>query len=229
MAESEIEVGGKFGLPSIGGFALELEGHYRRGWAARGGALAQVAADQAGLQPGELLQQLTDDEPVRDLFWTALNRAVAVSDPDYISALGRLVGQALDPARVDDMAFMTSELVRLEPLHLRLLVRTFRYADDEQDVDDPMAATAAYPRDRPGSHISSVLELANLLGVNVISAERASARMSADGYVLWVGDARTPGMQTLQPQQWGGDAMALLFPHLRVIHLGGTSYAREVL
>ena len=65
------------------------------------------------------------------MFLAGLGRVGDVSDPDYRSALAKLVGAAFyDDARIDEVEHLTSQLVKLEPLHLRVLYQFLMRDDD---------------------------------------------------------------------------------------------------
>lgn len=227
MADHEVEVAAKFGLPEFAGFAARIEARYKQSWTTRGTEVLTAAADTAGLEPAELGRALEDNEPASDVLHLALNRAVEVSDVQYISALGRLVGQALDPARIDEAAYLTSELVRLEPVHLRVLLMVFVFLNEGQYVDDPTLATVAAAADVQSTPTRiSVVDVAERLGLTEVAATRVVDRLAADGLVLRGGGLTEAGQPSLMATEWAGRALILMFPKLTEIWLGGENYAR---
>src|SRR5688572_3277511 len=91
------------------------------------GQLGKAAAERAGVDLDELGERVADaeDDRVRDLFDQAVHRAARVADEDYLESLGRLVGAALDDTQVLVADYMTSLLLQLDPVHLRVLLNCF--------------------------------------------------------------------------------------------------------
>jgi hypothetical protein len=231
MADHELEFAAKFGLPEFAGFAARIEARYKRGWETRSTSLLTAAAAAAELEPAQLGAALESNEDASDLLNRALTRAVEVRDPEYVSALGRLVGQALDPARIDEAAFMTAELIRLEPIHLRVLLLAFAYVADGQPVESPSEATvaAAVQAQHPEDDATDMGGewVAQRLGVSTFAADRAIDRLVTEHLVALVNPKPSPGGRKLMPTEWGGRALLLLFPNLDEVWLGGDSYARR--
>jgi hypothetical protein len=126
MGDHELEFSGKFGLPEFKGFAAHLEARYKGTWKGRAEKFLD-AIEESGLDAHDFNERLDRDEQLRDILWVALDRAAHVGDPEYISSLGRLVAAACDEAAIDDVEYTTSQIVKLEPLQLRLLLMGFHY------------------------------------------------------------------------------------------------------
>ena len=217
--EDELEI--KLGIPGI------VAGRWRRRWSARREALVDRTVEASGISEHDLGERIRDDEPFGDVFWTALDRAGHVADPQYIDVLGRLVAAALDPARVDDVAHLLSEIERLEPIHLRVLWMTFLYVADGQPVEDiGEAKVAAEHRAQTGEAVDHGA-VAERLGVSQLAATRAIDRLKTEGFFEQGGIVNSSGWPTLVPTQWAAHALLLMFPRIEEVWMGGDTYVRR--
>jgi hypothetical protein len=95
--------------------------------------LANAARDRSGLSVEDMVDLIESSTPVRDVARRTLLRALEVGDEDDVDVLGRLVGAVCDDAVIDDVSFLTSQIVKLEPAYVRasrLLVLRLRRRDD---------------------------------------------------------------------------------------------------
>jgi len=228
MADHELEIGGKLGIPEFHGFAASIDGRYKGRWGKRTAEVLAAAAQAADLEPDALGAALLDNDGASDLLYRVMNRAVEVSDTQYIAALGRLVGRALDPALIDEVAYLTSELERLEPVHLRVLLMVFVFMDQGQYVDDPaIASVAAAVGAQTSGEGVAIPDVAERLGISELAATRAVDRLSTESLVFRSGVVGKAGQPTLDPGEWAGRALILMFPKLTEVWLGGDNYARR--
>lgn len=108
----KLQVGLDRGLPTL---------LYTRQWGRVDDFVDEIVA-KAGVSRDELGERIEEDGPFADVFWTASDRIVRTSDPDYSEAFGRLVAAALDTAEVNEVGYVVSQVSRLDPLHLRVLL-----------------------------------------------------------------------------------------------------------
>lgn len=188
MADRELELHGKIGLPEWLGIPAALEARFKQSWTSRGEDLVKSAADAAGLEPAEVGAALAaeDAERQRDLFGRALGRAAEVGEPEYISALGSLVGAALDDARVDHVTYATAQVLKLEPLELRTLWASvaYRAIDPEDGGTVPYRSAEGALYCVPSSSLNAH-HLADAENVSIFMALAAIETLSGLGFVRW--------------------------------------------
>lgn len=146
----EVEVYGELGITEFG-FAPKVGVMVRLARKARFDRMLDSAAEHAELDRDELEDRLADSgNRVRDLAAQAALRALEVEDNDYLDVLGRLIAGALDAAAIDELAFVTSEVTKLEPVHLRALLSFFYFGRDGDESADPdlSPADAAWATNR---------------------------------------------------------------------------------
>lgn len=225
--DDEIEL--KLGIPGI------ASGAWRRKWTARRATVIDRAAELGEVSSEQLGERVRDDEPFGDVFWKAVHRAGEVGDQDYLDALSRLVAAALDQAKVDEVAYLTSEVVKLDALQLRTLVRVcFRYfvvPDDPEialvPLGNPDHAHFGQPRK---VNVGAVVQV---LGISEPTAAGVLLRLSSAGFLHDVTPQKAaPAQRELargfignqvvpwtppehwEPTSWAGQAIKLLYPNL---------------
>lgn len=120
--ESKTEI--KAGLTANSWFPLSLSWGrtVTKRWRERAEQLGQDVATAADLSLDELAKRLDRDEALGDLIASATERAVRTTDVPYRESVARLIAAGLrDDARIDAVTYYTSIIVRLEPVHLRVL------------------------------------------------------------------------------------------------------------
>lgn len=204
-AKDELEI--KLGIPGV------LTARWQRTWNDRREEFVDQVAAASGLTLQEIGQRVSGDEPFGDVFWQAMDRAAQVSDHDYLSALGRLVAGALDEAQVDEVALLTAELVRLEPLHLRVLLTAFSFRKNAVNPNEP--APIAKPTEADWATTSAIAVFTRHDSTTVL--ERAAAqRLAASGFVeedreiAATSSLHRPITQRWLPTAWGYRAIRLL-------------------
>lgn len=232
MAEHDLELAAKFGLPEWGGFAAKIEAKYRAAWRTRGEAFVEAVADGAGTEPAELGERLLESETAADVFRLGLNRAAEVSDEEYIGALGRAVAGALDDAQVDANSYVVREISKLEPSQLRVFLACFNYgldADHEPgDEDSPHLYDEVFngevsPIDANVARAwrVSAQEVTERVTMNGDLSFAALEQLNASGFVqkLSMGDVR-PWEYHVQPSGLGARALTLMFPSIEAVSMG---------
>lgn len=205
----EIEVYGELGLLPKAGIKIRL---------ARKARLERVidsAVEHAELDREQFEDRLADaDDQVRDVVVAAALRAGEVDDDVYVDVLGRLIAGALDSAQIDELAFVTSEITKLEPVHLRALLGFFWFgregvANGDPDLSpaDAAWATNRYRADR---------EIAHLLKVTRETASQVLLRLDRDGFVHLNGGPAKDGETTSEPRDWAGRVLSMLFQPIEV-------------
>lgn len=147
---------------------------YRRLWDKRQEQFAQSVSNATGKTLDELQGQIAQGDGLTDILLTAAKRAGERGDIGYTDTLARLVAAALiDPAKIDTTAYLVDRIVRLEPIHLRVLV--------------PLAETedAPVPRDSRivFQDIIRIENLARLLNIDVGIVESCLSELAAVGFV----------------------------------------------
>lgn len=217
MADNEIELHADVRAPAIAGFGGSAGIRYKRTWEDRDRELVDQISEQSGLSLSELEQRVADDEILGDVFWDARNRAVRVGDEQYRTVVARLVAAACDTAKVDVAALVLSEITKLEPIQLRLLLVGFEFRDNEGRVID--AATAVKgdaATARPAAH-----QRENLMGALRLRTDTYDVvlrpLMNADLFSQLEGPAgsATPKMGQ-GPTPWACTILELLFPEVHV-------------
>jgi hypothetical protein len=126
VRESEVEVAGEVGTPFWSPLSAKLSLKMRHTWQHREAQYVDGVAASSGLSRDELEQACLGDEVAADVFYSGGRRALGVADDEYRSALARLVAAAFfDEAKIQEVVLLTSQLIQLEPAHLRLLRRMF--------------------------------------------------------------------------------------------------------
>jgi CRP-like cAMP-binding protein len=216
MADSrEIEVYGELGISEYGVVAPKVGVKIRLARKARFDRVLDSAAEYAELGRDELEDRLAEsDDQVRDVLVKAAQRAVEVDDDDYLDALGRLVAGALDATAIDELAFVTSEISRLEPVHLRALLGFFYFGRDGAENADPVLSPtdAAWATDR----IRTEDEIAYLLSMTREATSQVLLRLDRDGFIHLHGGPTKDDKTTSGPTHWAGRVLAVLFPSISV-------------
>jgi hypothetical protein len=234
----KVVVGFKLGIPAIvPGLAAEIEARYEADRRGRHEQLLGAVTQRAGLtleQLGEILSQ-PEAKEVRNIFHQATTRAAEVTGTDYIEAIGRLVGAACDGARIDEAAYLSGQVLRLEPVHLRCIFAMYiflvlpqtddrrhdQYVDHEGEVfrrvDTPEEAEFA-ERD-----VVSQGVLADELEISEYVATAVVAQLEAAGFVDFVNRSTTG--RVVVPSAQCGAAMELMFPSLRIKELSPHAFA----
>lgn len=224
--DDELEI--KLGLPGI------LSGTWRRRWTARRETVVDRAAEIAGVTDHELGERVRDDETVGDIFWAAIQRAGEVGDPVYLDALGRLVAAALDPAKVDEASYLSGELVKLDAVQIRTLVRAcFMYWVVPEDPElgviplgNPDEANFGQARTVKVQDVVSRLSVseATALGVLLRLASAGflhdttprTATPESERAIGYIGHPLVPWTppEMWEPTNWAMRALLLLYPNL---------------
>lgn len=183
MADHELELHGKLGIPEFKGFAARIEARYQGTWSTRRSDVAEVAALESGRTVEQLAELLDggDTEALRDVFFTAVVRAQEVADQEYRAALGRIVAAATDEARVDEAVYLVSQLVKLQPLELRALWMAGEYKRDNGtgEMEDCSRQEATHYR----GHRVDPGEVGRLEGVSFAAASAAVDVLIGSGFL----------------------------------------------
>lgn len=178
MAEGEVSLTAKAGVPLVlPGLSAEVSGTFRQTWGRRQTDFTAVAAEAAAMSVEALGTRLIADERFRDLFWKGITRAVEVSEPEYREALARVVAGATDDARIDECAHLLAQLVRLEPLHLRVLTALIAFSDGDGHRAEPASATVASPSP------ARTQKLAERVGLSEAACSAAAHTLNAAGLI----------------------------------------------
>jgi hypothetical protein len=121
--EREFNAAAEFSTPSPGGKAVVPQ---HRLWERRVGKFVAVVLVASGKSRKELASHVDTADEFADLMAIAGNRAGERGDEQYRDILARLVGAALvDKTRIDKIAYIVARIVRLEPVHVRLLTAIY--------------------------------------------------------------------------------------------------------
>jgi hypothetical protein len=210
---------------------------WRRRWTARRETVVDRAAELGNVSQEQLGKRVRDDEPFGDVFWRAVHRAGDIGDEDYLDALGRLVAAALDHAQVDEVAYLTSEVVKLDAVQMRTLARVcFRYfavPDDPEialvPLGNPDHAHFGQPRRVRVEEVTRVLQISEPAALGVL------LRLTSAGFLLdvtpqnapaphrgvltnrdFIGNVKVPATnpEVWEPTAWANKAIKLLYPNL---------------
>ncbi|TGN33001.1 hypothetical protein [Aeromicrobium chenweiae] len=118
MAQHELEVGGEVGFPTV----ARLSARYKVSWAERAGEHLREVSRETGLEAVEIEARCLADDNLTALVVSGAERAGAVPDPGYRHTLASLAAAAFsDQASIDELTLMHSQVLQLEPGHLRVL------------------------------------------------------------------------------------------------------------
>jgi hypothetical protein len=121
--EGEVERSLSIGTPSWFPVQLSWTKTVRQARRDRGQEYVAGVAAAADIELEELNDLADSDPRLAELLIAAGDRVVTIVDPDYRDMVANLVGAAFaDEAIVDEVALLTSELLGLEPAHLRVLL-----------------------------------------------------------------------------------------------------------
>jgi hypothetical protein len=115
VAEKELEIYGEIGLLPKAGIV------WRRRWGDRITQLVEDAAAIGATTPAAVDGRAEENEAFGDILLSAADRATHIADPQYRRTLARLVAIAMDDSLIDEIAYLTAQLVALQPLELRIL------------------------------------------------------------------------------------------------------------
>jgi hypothetical protein len=102
---------------------VKANASYRRVWEKRVDLFLDAIVELVGISRTELEARALDGDQFTDLIGIAGGRASERGDPEYRDILAGLVAAALlDDARIDTVSYVINRIVRLEPVHMRLLV-----------------------------------------------------------------------------------------------------------
>lgn len=218
-ADIEYEIETRLGLPGV------VSVSWKRRWKARQDEMIDRALARAGATEPELGQRLRDDEAFGDVFWKAIQRAAEVADTEYADALGRIVGAALDDADIDEVAYLLSELSRLEPLHLRALMRC-GFSAVFFDGEGRGRETTLEEANSLDVGVIQYRTLEQHLGVNTWVSESIVERLISAGFLVRRQDTLPPTYDSMsrarrsatqsnfQPTPMATAAVRLLFPNV---------------
>ena len=212
MGDQEIELAAKFGIPEFAGFALGLEGTYRGTLGGRRRRHVRRIEELTGLSVEQLVSRLEADERLRDIFLGTLERTSVTADEEYADALARLVAGALDGARISEVDYMVSQILRLEPLHLRTLRCLFKLQTRGDLQPEPILVGGQ----RSTGALRTDLGVSLALVVAVIEVLRAAGLVEPTEGVIDGGSLGLPVDKTEELQwqatQWGARIIDHLFP-----------------
>ena len=114
---------------------------YKRLWDKRVEQFVEATAETAGIRPDSLAAAVEDNDAIQDVFVRAANRIKERSDGMYIDVLSRLVGAALvDETKVDEIGFIVDRLIKLDPVHIRIIsLFPYRSAREAVAAGNPVA------------------------------------------------------------------------------------------
>lgn len=215
MARHEIQVGGEIGLPLL----AKISAHYKLDWERRAQEHLEAVEGYAGLDPGELRLRLEESEQFRDIEARAIGRVASMGDGLYSDAIARLVAAACDPAKIDESDYAVSQVLKLEPVQLRLFLAFFRQDTDEETTDARMARPAAMAK------ALSVRDLRDQLELSAGLVDAAAEVLAGLGFIhklVQVFDASSAtgesddramrDEQVWQSASWGTEVYQLIFP-----------------
>ena len=162
MAEHEIELRAEVAaLP-------KLVLGYKVRFGERAKQYGDTVLGASNLTPEELQERCEASETLGDLVSVGVARAATVADPEYRDALARLAVAALeDDARIDEIALIQSQLVQLEPAHLRILVKL--EALQNASTKPTVSFAVSYTEDWGGLSEAAVLAgLERLAGLGLV-------------------------------------------------------------
>lgn len=202
----EVEIYGELGLLPKLGLAVRFTRQSRLEH------VIDAAAEHAELSREELEERLVGStDRVRDVVARAALRAGEFGDDDYLDALGRLIAGALDSAVIDELAFVTAEVTKMEPVHLRALLGFFSFGRNGNEAADPdLGADSA---DWAHSRSRSDREIARLLALTRESAGQVLRQLDRDGF-LHIQEAGSD--TTRSPTDWSARVISFLFPTMTV-------------
>lgn len=112
----------------------------RRLWDKRQERFVQSVVEATRIAFQELQERIDSADGLTDVAITAARRAGERGNTEYIDTLARLVAAAfLDSARIDTIAYIVDRIVKLEPIHLRLLgplAEASQSSDDSQNESE---------------------------------------------------------------------------------------------
>jgi len=114
----------------------------------RGERAYEVAADEAGMSPDELLRSILGDERLLDLAVAVVTAAAETALDAKINALGRALATgatAADDAVVDEQRLLVRILADLEAPHIRVLVQLARPHPRGRSVEVPRVGGETRP------------------------------------------------------------------------------------
>lgn len=206
-----LEVYGELGLVPKVGLKLSLS---RK---SRVDRLLESAAEHAGCDGPSFGEQVADStERMRDVFFMAAVRAQDTDDEQYLDALGRLVAGALDPAAIDELGYVMSELVRLEPVHLRALLDFFHFGT--QDAENAISGLGPADAAWANARVRTDRTVSHSLGVGRETAAHVLLRLDRDGLIELHEGPEVDGERTSIPADWGCRVLSLIFPDLKVTY-----------
>ncbi len=102
-----------------------VERHQRR--VARATQVLDIASQEAGVSPEELVERIAESEQLSDLLNDALQSAVRTGMEKKRRALGKVLAQAVagDDAKIDEAAMTAAAIGHIEPIHVRLMAHMF--------------------------------------------------------------------------------------------------------
>lgn len=138
--DREVQTGIELRTPSwMPGITLSF--NFKRTYEKRALDFVESVANLAAESPESLGERIAAGDRIADLFSTALPRAVERGDQEYVDVLAGLVAAGLiDDAKFDESAYLAARIVRLEPVHIRVLAlldmsTTFENLDQAGDID----------------------------------------------------------------------------------------------
>lgn len=167
---------------------VNLDVNFRRLWDKRQERFAQSVSNATGKTFEELQEQIAQADGLTDILLTAAKRAGERGNTEYADTLARLVAAALiDCAKTDTTAYLVDRIVKLEPIHLRVLV--------------PLAGA-----DRAAINVHETIrieKLADLLGIDEGIVESCLSELAAVGFVArHEGEHRSSGREIRRLPTW---------------------------
>lgn len=138
---------------------------FKRLWDRQADQYAHSTADAAGLSEEEVQSRLSESGPIANVYITAGQKSSRSGDPYLNDVLSRLVAAALlDSAKIDSVAYIVDRLVKLEPVHIRIVELFVELAVsgisaemlEREKTDDPHKVAASKLMWRDGGSASGV-------------------------------------------------------------------------
>ncbi len=130
--ERQFETSFKVQVPGV---MLNLS--FKRIWDNRADRFATDTATTAGMTLEDLDERISSGGPIANIYLTAGRKAWESGDHYLNDVLARLVAAALlDDARIDTMAYVIDRIVKLEPIHIRIVALFLEWATVEQDANE---------------------------------------------------------------------------------------------